>query len=235
MTLGCRALALAVALAATPARAEPLRALLDAVAANARFPSPTAADVRLERRRGETASNGRAVIVGNGRTIYVETPDGTRALVRSNKILVRAGTRIVRSPVGARLAGTDVLLEDLAVFSPSLMKVPQVSDEGPTGVVVTGAPAGPSARALIVLTIDPATHAIARAKYFERSISDLAAYRRDETFQTIDAHVRPTLIVVERPNDGTSTRLELGWRAAPELPRALFTPAGLRDPSPLRW
>src|SRR5262249_29850101 len=136
---------------------------------------------------------------------------------------------------GAPLPGSDLLLEDLAVFSPTLLKVPQVSDEGPTGVVITGAPAGRSARALIVLTIDPATHALVRAKYYERSISDLAAYRRDETFETIDGAVRPTSIVVERPRDGTSSRLTLGWRAAPELPRALCTPAGLRAASPIRW
>jgi len=41
------------------------------------------------------------------------------------------------------VGGTDVLLEDLMPLTPSYFRLPQVSDEGPTGTVVTGAPAGP--------------------------------------------------------------------------------------------
>jgi hypothetical protein len=230
-----RRAAVVVALAATGARAASVAALLDAVARNARFPAITAADVRLERRRDDATSSGRAAIVGNGRTIYIEMPDGTRALVHPGKVVLRAGRRIVRAPRGARLGDTDVLLEDLAVFSPGMLKVPQVSDEGPTGTVVTGAPAFPSARALLVFTIDPSTSAVVRTKYYEGSISDLAAYRREEQLATVDGHTRPTVSVVERPRDGTSTRLELTWRAAPELPRELFRLSGLRASSPLRW
>jgi len=222
-------------LTAAPGVAEPLPALLDAVARNARFPAPARADVRLERQRDGASSVMQVVMVGNGRTLYVETRDGTRALVRPSKIVVRTGARITRSAPGARLADSDLLLEDLAVFTPGLLKVPQVSDEGPTGVVVTGAPGRPSAWALLVLTIDPADHTIVRTKYYERSINNLAAFRRDDAFQGVDGHQRPGRIAIDGTVDRTSTRAELAWRPAPDTPRSLFTLAGLRTASPITW
>jgi hypothetical protein len=128
-----------------------------------------------------------------------------------------------------------VRLEDLVPLGRFTLKVPQVSDEGPTGTVVTGAPAYPSVRALIVFTVDPASAIVTRVKYFERTISDLASFRRNETFATVNGHERPTRIVVDRPRDDTSTQLDLVWRAAPDTDRGLFTLRGLRGPSPIRW
>jgi hypothetical protein len=227
-------LALACASFAAPAAAA-LPELLAAIVKNARFPEPTRADVTLARRNVDgTTTNVAAVFVGFRRTLYVEMPNGVRALVRPSKIVVRDGGRVVRAAPGARLGPTDVLLEDLVPLGRFTLKVPQVSDEGPTGTVVTGAPAYPSVRALIVYTVDATTGAITRVKYFERSISDLASFRRDETFATVNGHERPTRIVVDRTRDDTSTRLELAWRAAPEIDRAVVTPRGLRGPSPVR-
>src|SRR5262245_59164838 len=162
------------------ALAIPLAQLLDATARNARFPGPTRADLGIERKAGGQTTVGQAVMLGNRRTIYVETRDGARALVRPGKIAVRTGGRVVRAAAGARLGGSDVLLEDLVVFTPGLLKLPQISDEQPTGIVLTGAPTPPSTRALLVLTIEPGSFAVTRTKYYEGSISDLAAYRRDE-------------------------------------------------------
>ncbi len=221
--------------AATSVHAEPLPVLLDLVARNARFPSPARADVKLERQDRGATTVVRAVMLGSGRTIYVETRDGTRALVRPGKVILRTGTRVARAAPDARLAGSDVLLEDLAVFTPGLLKIPQVSDEGPTGIVVTGAPGMPSARALIVLTIDPNDHTIVRTKYYERSISNLAAFGRNEDFQSVDGHQRPGRMTVEGTLDRTTTRLDFTWRPAPDTPRAVFTPAGLLAASTITW
>jgi hypothetical protein len=116
-----------------------------------------------------------------------------------------------------------------------MLRVPQVSDQGPTGTVVTGAPAFPSARVLVVLTIDPETGAVTRAKYYEKSISDLAAFRRNEELVDVGGHRRPTRITVDRQREGATTRLDLAWRAAPETPRTLFGLAGLRGASPIAW
>jgi hypothetical protein len=225
----------ALALTTAPAHAVPPTALLAAVAANARFSTPARADVQLQSKQDDRTTQGMAVFIGRGQTLYVETRDGTRALVRPSKILVRSGRRIVRSAPGARLGATDVRLEDLVPVTPTMFKLPQVSDEGPTGTVVTGAPTFPSARVLIVLTIDPDAAVVTRAKYYEKSISDLAAFRRDEEFTDVDGHRRPTRIALDRSADASTTRLELTWRLAPETPAALFTPRGLRAPSPITW
>jgi hypothetical protein len=229
LTVACLALAV-------PASAASLAELLAAVSKNARFPEPTRADVTIARRNVDgTTTNGAAVFVGHNRTLYVEMRDGGRALVRPSKIVVQAKGHVVRAAPGARLGTTDVRLEDLVPLGPFTLKVPQVSDEGPTGTVVTGAPAFPSARALVVFTVDPATAVVTRAKYFEKSISDLATFRRDETFATVNGHERPTRIVVDRTRDDTSTQLDLVWRTASDTDRAMVTLGGLRGPSSIRW
>jgi hypothetical protein len=228
---------LALACVALPGRvrADAVSELLAETSPAARFPSPARADVKIARKQDDKATAGAAVFLGRHHTLYVETRDGTRALVRPSKILVRTKTGVVRAKPGTPLGATDLLLEDLRPIVPGLLKVPQLSDQGPTGAVLTGAPNFPSTRALIVLTVDPDDHVLTRAKYYEKSISDLAAFRRDEEFMRLDDRARPTRITVERSQDGTSTTLDLTWRAAPELAREVFTPRGLRGPSPIVW
>jgi hypothetical protein len=228
-------LVLACVTAPTCATGQSLPELLAATSAAARFPATARADVKIERKRDEKATAGAAVFLGRHHTLYVETRDGTRALIRPSKIVVRTKNRVTRAAPGTPLGNTDLLLEDLLPIGPGLLKVPQVSDQGPTGTVLTGAPNFPSTRALIVLTIDPDDDVLTRAKYYETSISDLAAFRRDEEFTRIDDHARPTRITVERSRDGTSTQLDLAWRAAPETAREVFTPRGLRGASPIVW
>jgi len=217
------------------AAADSVSEALAAASAAARFPTPARADVKIERKRDDKATAGAAVFLGRHHTLYVETRDGTRALIRPGKILVRTKNGVVRAKPGTPVGDTDLLLEDLLPIGPGLLKVPQMSDQGPTGTVLTGAPAFPSKRALIVLTIDPDDDVLTRAKYYEKSISDLAAFRRDEEFTRLDDRARPTRISVERSQDGTSTRLDLAWRAAPEVAREVFTPRGLRGASPIVW
>ena len=219
-----------------PAPAASLSELLQAISAAERFPEPTRADVRIEYTQDDkTMPPGAAVFVGRGHTLYVETRDGTRALVRPSKILVPRGRHAVRATPGARLGTTGVLLEDLVPVTPWMLNFPQVSDEGPTGTVVTGAPAFPSVRALIVLTIQPEDRVVSRAKFFEKSITDLATFWRNEELVDVGGRPRPTRITVERPREFATTRLQLAWRAAPEAARTLSTPAGLRAPSPITW
>jgi hypothetical protein len=228
-------LALACAALAGRVEADAVSELLADTSAAARFPTPARADVKIERKRDDKATAGAAVFLGRHHTLYVETKDGTRALIRPGKILVRTKTGVAPAKPGAALGDTDLLLEDLLPIVPGLLKVPQMSDQGPTGAVLTGAPNFPSARVLIVLTVDPDDHVLTRAKYYEKSISDLAAFRRDEEFTRLDDRARPTRITVERSRDGTSTQLDLAWRAAPETAREIFTPRGLRGASPIAW
>jgi hypothetical protein len=223
-TLGVAMVAVSTADATSPSE------LLATVAANARFPTPTRANVKIDHTQDGKTTTTVAVLIGRGQTIYVQTADGFRALVRPSKIVVRVGRRIRRATPGLRLAGSDLLLEDLIPVTPAFMKMPQVSDDGPTGVVVTGAPGFPSARALIVLTIDPDSHAVSRIKYYEKSISDLVAFRRDEDPVDVAGHARPTHITVERSRDGSTTALTLAWHPDPEATPASFRLGALRQP-----
>ncbi len=226
---------LAALVVAAPATAASPSELLAAVSRQQRFPEPTRADVRIDSSQDGATTSGAAVLLGRGHTIYVETRDGTRALLHPGKIVVPGKRRPVRAAPGARLGASGVFLEDLVPVTPWMLKVPQVSDEGPTGTVLTGAPAFPSARVLIVLTIMPDRAIVSRAKLYEKSISDLASFVRNDDFVDVAGHARQTHVTVERSRDGLTTRLELAWRPAPETPPAVFTPAALRAKSPIAW
>src|SRR6266403_1128164 len=213
-------LALLALLAGTSrARAESLAELLQAVAANARFASPARADVRI----------------GRGDALYVEVKGGQRALIRPAQILVARRGKASEAAPGETLADTDVLLEDLAVFTPTALKQPQISDDGPAGLVVTAAPAGRSSYALLVNTIDRERRAIIRTLYYRDLINNLSKTRRDAAFARVGASWRPGEITVETVRQATKTHLTLSWREAPDVPDALFEPAGLGQPSGLGW
>src|SRR5262249_26273916 len=140
-TRGWTPLAVALTvLLALPARALDLGALLAGVATNERFDAPARADVRLTCEPGCQTGERRAIFLGKGDALYVEVEGGPRALVRSADILTPEGA----AKPGAAIGDTDVLLEDLAPFTADSLKLPQISDEGPTEVVVTAAPSHPS-------------------------------------------------------------------------------------------
>jgi len=214
-------------------RAQPLSDLLSAVAEAARAPRPLRADVRIER---DGAAAGEAILLARGRRVYLETRSGTRALLSPGKVVVVARNgRLARAAPGAALDGTDILLEDLEPFGVRSLSTPQVSDETPARVVVTAAPSPPSVYVLIVLTIDRERYTILQTKYYRDSISNLVKMRRDDEFAEVAGSWRPAVVTVQSFRDSSTTQLALGWREATDAPPALFTPAGLRAPSPLRW
>src|SRR5262249_5449572 len=216
------AVALTVLLA-LPARALDLGALLAGVATNERFDAPARADVRLTCEPGCQTGERRAIFLGKGDALYVEAEGGPRALVRSADILTPEGA----AKPGAAIGDTDVLLEDLAPFTADSLKLPQISDEGPTEVVVTAAPSHPSSYVLIVHTIDPAQHLIVKTQYYRDWVGNLVKMRRATDMVDVNGHERPGTITTENFRRGTTTRLVLSWRAAPDAPAALFEPGGL--------
>ena len=231
-----RTMALVTALAAA-ADAASLPALLDAVAANGRFPVPTRGTFNIQRVQNGTLFIESVLVIGHRQTLYVELRNGFRALVRPGKILVHAGVGGIEvMKPGTTLGDTEFLVEDLVPVTRWLLKTPQVSDEGPTGTVVTGAPAHASTRALLVLTIDPETKTVTRTKYYEKSISNLVGIRRDEKFAEVDGHQRPTQVVLERPATGLTTNATITWKPAPDTPHEVFTLAALKaKKSPISW
>lgn len=202
--------------------------LLAAVAANTLAPTTVCADVRIE-----TPAKGVAHLCAHDDALYVEVKDGVRALVRPGKILVGDDGRSSPAPPKTAFAG-DLLLEDLTPFTVASLAYPQVSDEGPSGTVVTSAPKGPSPYALLVYTIDPEQRAIVGVKYYEGSVSDLVKFRTDEIV-TVAGKPRPSSITVEQVAPPETTRLTLTWREAADTPAKLFTPEGLTAPSGLAW
>ena len=215
-----------------PVRAETLDELLSAVAVQARAPRPLRADVRIDR---DGVAAGEAILLARGGRLYLETRAGARALLSPGKVVVLRGGRIVRAAPDAVLDGTDLLLQDLEPFGVRAISTPQVSDETPERLVVTAAPTPPSAYVLLVHTIDRERAVILQTKYYRDSISNLVKIRRDDDFAEVGGRWRPAAIAVQAFRESTTTHLALAWREAPDAPAVLFTPAGLRTPSPLRW
>ena len=176
-----------------------------------------------------------AILLGRGTTLYLEARDGMRALVRPGKAVLVANTRVVRAVPDQALPGTDLLLEDIAVFAMTTLKVPQISDDSPAGVVVVGAPGVPSAYVLLAFTIERDTHAVLRTQYYRDSIGNLVKLRRDGAFVELGSRWRPGEIAMEDLRQRTSTKLTLTWREVPDAPAALFAPAALKQPSGLAW
>jgi hypothetical protein len=220
----------------TPAAlGETVGELLVAVATAARFPAAARADVRIDRTVDATTAVGPAILVARGTMVYLEIRNGMRALWRPGKAIVLDHGRIVRAAVGQPLPSTDLLVEDLAPFTADALKVPQVSDDSPAGVVVVGAPAFPSAYVLLAHTIDRDRLVLTRTQYYRDTVSNLVKLRRDGDFVQVDGRWRPGQVEVEDLRQRTSTKITLTWRSAPDAPPAVFTPAGLRRPSGLAW
>src|SRR5438094_428543 len=187
------------------ARAEGLPELLQAVATNARFASPARADVRIECGESCNATGTPAIFLGRGEVLYVEVRGGQRVLIRPGEILVAQGGKASAAVPGQTLADTDVLLEDLAVFTPGALKQPQISDDGPAGVVGTAAPAGRSSYALLVNTIV-----------------------RQRAPGIASATVLPSGVSRSPPATMTSVGTERCARSARRLPDQLRIPAAVR-------
>jgi hypothetical protein len=156
--------------------------------------------------------------------------DGVRALVRPDRVVVAGGGDGTQA-----LAGTDLLLVDLTPFAADALRFPQVSDDGPAGTVVTGAPARASPYALLVHTIDAERAIVVKTQYYTGTVGNLTKIRRDGGWARVAGRWRPADIRVDGFPGGTHTTVSLLWREAPDAPAALFEPAGLEQPSGLTW
>jgi hypothetical protein len=162
--------------------------------------------------------------------LYLETADGFRALVRGSKAVVVRNGHPVPAPVRTQIPGTDLLVEELP-FAGVPLSFPLIQDESPDGVVVAGAPEGESLYVLVAHTIEPERHVVTMTKYYKDDIASLFKLRQDRAFTQVDGHWRPGEVEAQDFAEQSTTRLTLTWKPAPELPRALFTPRGLRGPS----
>lgn len=230
---GLLALALAGALVAAssvappPVRAAQADDLLAAAARASSAPAPVRADLTIS--RDGAADTG--VVLQRGRTRYIETKAGTRALVKPGKAVVVSGGRLRAAPPDATLDGSNVLLSDLAAVSPTTRRTPQISDTGPMGTVLTWAPPPPSPYVLVVETFEPTAAVVTRAKYYEGTISNLVKMRRDGGHAEVAGRPKPAEIVMDTVRPTSTTTLAFTWSPAPQV-GALGLDA-LRGPSQL--
>ncbi len=227
----CLTAALGATVATPSAHGEDVREVLRPVASNAKAPTPLRADGQITR---EGAAPVGILLLARGDRIYLQTSTGTRALIRPGRVAVPGdGGGVTRAALDAPLPGTDILLGDLAPFTAGDLATPQVSDDGPAGIVVTGAPGRPSPYVLLVETIDPEHQIIVRTKYYRETITNMVKMRRDFDPVEVGGRWRSTRITVEAFRPPNTTTMTLTWREAPETPPAVFTLRGLRAPSPV--
>ena len=212
-----------------PAAGARLDAVLAEAAADARFAVPAVATGDVTYQHEETVDVVPIVLLADGRTLRVEI-GGVRALVRGSKALVWENG-VLQARRDRPIIGSNVLFEDLAVFVPSLLHFPQISDDGFSGVVVTSAPRQPSVYELVVYTFAPAGGRLVGAKYYRDAVNNLVKRASWSEFTEVAGQARPQRMVMTDVAEPRTTTLTLVWSARPDLPRRLFTPASLAESS----
>lgn len=214
-------------------QAADLAALLAALDENARFDPPMRAEVKFETKRPAGPVTTTLVLYGRGRTVRVEMPDGRRGLAKPGKtVLATAGgpPREVREQV---IGGSAFLLEDLAPFTATGLRVPLISDENPTGVVVAGEPRQPSPYVLLALTVPPDRPLVTAAKYYRWEVNNMTKMTRVQEAAQVGGHWRPVVVDLQDLGPGgDTTTITFAWQAQPDLPAAAFTPTGLATAIP---
>ena len=160
--------------------------------------------------------------------VRLELPDGTRVLARRAKAITWGKGRLRRLDPGTRPAGLPLAVEDIVPFDASRLRMPQISDESPAGVVVTAAPSRRSNHVLLVFTIDPERNLVTKTQFYRDTINNMVALRRDADFVTVGERPRARATTIEDVVDNATTHWSFAWREAPELSANTFTPAGLR-------
>jgi hypothetical protein len=221
---------LATGIPARPAAAADLPALLLAVEANAAFDVPAMAEVQLTTPGAPAPVAVR--LYGRGRVVRLETTSGWRALVKASKVVAAAPGKAPRAKTEEPLPGSPLLVADFAPFVAGALRVPQISDDGPLGVVVTGEPRPPSPYVLMVYTIQRDHPVVSAAKYYRWEINNLVQMTRVRQWAQLGDRRRPQLVDVQDLAGGKTTTLTFAWQARPELPAALFVPSGLAIPVP---
>src|SRR5262249_23294946 len=116
----------------------------------------------------------------------------------------------------------------LVPFAAARLRMPQISDESPAGVVVTAAPSRRSRHVLLVFTIDPERNVPTKTQFYRDTINNMVALRRDGDFVTVAERPRARATTIEDLVDNATTHWSFSWREAPELSANAFPPAGLR-------
>jgi hypothetical protein len=224
-----RLAALLVFSIAVPAAAGRVDDVVTMATAQARFAVPAVATGTVTLQNGEMVDAVPIVILAYRRTLRVEI-GGIRALVRGNKALIY-DDGAVRVRRDLPIIGSNVLFEDLATFTPTLLHYPQISDDAFSGVVVTSAPRQPSVYELLVYTFMPDDGRRVGAKYYRYAVNNLVKRARWTDFTDVAGQQRPQTMVMNGVETPAVTTITLLWSARPDLPRRLFTPAGLLEAS----
>src|SRR5262249_33542847 len=127
-----------------------------------------------------------------------------------------------------RPPGFPLAVEDLVPFDATRLRMPQISDESPAGVVVTAAPSRRSSHVLLVFTIDPERRVGTKTQFSRDTINNMVALRRDAEFVAVGERPRASAMTIEDVVENATTHWSLSWREAPELATNAFTPGGLR-------
>jgi hypothetical protein len=228
---GVAHLVFVVLLTGARAHAADLAALLLAVEANDRFDVPAMAELRIDAPGTPTPATSLS-LYGRRGVVRLETANGWRALAKASKLVMAAAGQSPRLAREGGVPGSVLFVADFAPFAATALRIPQISDDGPLGVVVTGEPRPPSPYVLAVRTIAQDRPVVTAAKDYRWEINHLVKMSRVREWTNLDGHVRPRVVEVQDIASGKTTTLTFTWRPRPDLPAALFTPRGLAAPVP---
>ena len=198
--------------------------------------TPARADVKVQRKEGETETQYEAVVVHRGPDVYLEVREP------AVRVLIQGGTtvhqlidgRTTRIGVQAPIEGTPFIADDVRVFQAGGLQLPQITDETNRTMLVSGAPSEDSPYVLIVYLLDREKKLVTRAQYYERVINNLVRMRKELQLVQVGNVWRPGRTEIEEYATGVSTVIESTWTANPDIPDGLFDPAKLGTVSLLK-
>jgi outer membrane lipoprotein-sorting protein len=222
-------LLIAAVLRPTHAVAGPLDVFLADIEKTQAAATPARADVKAQRKEGETETRYEAVVVHRGPDVYLEVREPAM------RVLIQGGTTVhqlangntTQIGVQAPIDGTPFIADDVRAFRASVLQLPQITDETNKTMLVSGAPSEESPYVLIVYLLDREKKLATRVQYYERAINNLVRMRKELDLVQVGDVWRPGRTEIEEYANGVSTVIESTWTANPAIPDGLFDPAKL--------
>lgn len=224
----------AALLAATPARADTLVALLASVADAARLPSPlvAAGQIDIDGIKGKTQD--RVVLVERAaadekaptQKLAAFEAAKVRALARSPSELFLADDEKPKpAKADASVAASSFTVEDFLPFAPercAAMRIADASDDQFTVICEPKRP--PSQYSLMVYKFDREKSVVRQVLLYKDSSTNLVKMLRNDEFTQVGGTWRPKRVVMQDFKLRTKDTLTLEWRTEAKIAAEAFDP-----------
>lgn len=151
------------------------------------------------------------------------------------KVMQRTGRSVETLAIGSPVDGLGFAYEDLSRFMASDFKMWQITDDGPTAVLVGGHPTVESAYVYRAYQIEKERTVPLRVQFYAKTLNNLVKLRADDGHVLVGSKWLPTSIEIQDYPAATTTRMTLRWSQAATIAPELMAPASFAAAPALPW